>query len=318
LVIGGYDQNALQSPSVEIPVAAANNSRSLITQVQSLVVANTFNGTLSAIFGLPSLSMALDTGVSQIWLPKVVCDKLAEALALTYDPSTELYLVNDTTRVKLLDLAPDFTFTIAANATSSDTVNIVLPYAAFDLVVGQPFYNTSRHYFPIRRATDEKLYVLGRTFLQEAYLVVDWQRGNFSVSQAQHQVVERDIVPIRSVSSEQTKHSGLSPGLIAGVVVAVAVGVFIAAVAGYFLWRRKRARAVTTPEEAASLYPKEKKEDGTMELSGIGAPVAEAYSTQVHELHQDLPRQQLMSTPIYELPGERVERELDASVKAEK
>ena len=262
--------------------------------------------------------MAIDTGVSQLWLPKVVCDKLEEGLSLTYDPSTELYLVNDTARVKLLELAPDFTFTVAANSTSSDTVNIILPYAAFDLEVSQPFYNTSRHYFPIRRAADEELYVLGRTFLQEAYLVVDWERGNFSVSQAQHQVVERDIVPIRSASSEPTKHNGLSPGPIAGVVVAIVVAICIAAAAGYLLWRRRRARAATTRDDTTSSYPEDKKELGGMELSGVGTPAAEAQSTPLHELYQDSARQQLMSTPIYELPGERVERELDASAKAEK
>lgn len=317
MVIGGYDQNALQSPSISIPVAT-NNSRSLVTRMQSLVVANTLTGTLSAAFGLPSLQLAIDTGVSQLWLPKVICDKLEEALGLTFDPSTELYLVNDTTRNKLLDLAPEFTFTLAANATSSETVNIVLPYAAFDLMVSQPFYNTSRHYFPIRRAADEKLYVLGRTFLQEAYLVVDWERGNFSVSQAQHQVTERDIMPIRSVSSESTKHSGLTAGLVAGVVVAIVAVVLIAAAGGYFFWWRKRARARTTREDLASPYPDEKKDHDAIELSGAGALVVEANSSPVHELHQDSPRQQLMSTPLYELPGERVERELDANLKADK
>lgn len=317
MVIGGYDQNALQSPSISIPVAT-NNSRSLVTRMQSLVVANTLTGTLSAAFGLPSLQLAIDTGVSQLWLPKVICDKLEEALGLTFDPSTELYLVNDTIRNKLLDLAPEFTFTLAANATSSETVNIVLPYAAFDLMVSQPFYNTSRHYFPIRRAAGEKLYVLGRTFLQEAYLVVDWERGNFSVSQAQHHVTERDIMPIRSVSSEPTKHSGLTAGLVAGVVVAIVAVVLIAAAAGYFFWCRKRARARTTRGDLASPYPDEKKDHDAIELSGAGALVVEANSTPVHELHQDSPRQQLMSAPIYELPGERVERELDASLKADK
>lgn len=296
----------------------ANNSRSLVARMQSLVIANTLQGTLSAAFGLPSLQMAIDTGVSQLWLPKVICNKLAEALGLTFDPSTELYLVNDTTRAKLLDLAPEFTFTLAANATSSETVNIVLPYAAFDLTVGQPFYNISRHYFPIRRAADEKLYVLGRTFLQEAYLVVDWERSNFSLSQAQHQVMERDITPIRPVSSEPTKHSGLNSGLVAGVAVAVSVAALIAAAAGYLLWRRKRARAVASREDVASPYPDEKKDHDAMELANVGGLLVEANSTAIHELHQDSSLQQLMSTPIYELPGERVERELDANVKAEK
>jgi hypothetical protein len=286
--------------------------------MQNLVVANTLNGTLSATFGLPTLQLAIDTGVSQLWLPKVICDTLSEALDLTYDPTTELYLVNDTARSKLLDLAPDFTFTLAANATSSDTVNIVLPYAAFDLEVSQPFYNTSRRYFPMRRAADEKLYVLGRTFLQEAYLIVDWERGNFSLSQARHQTTERDIVPIRPVRDKPSKHAGLSTGIIAGIVVAVSVAVLIAGAVGYMLWRKKRSRTAFIKEDVASAYPDEKKDHGAMELSSMGALLAEANSTPVHELHHESSRQQLMSTPVYELPGERVERELNANAKAEK
>jgi hypothetical protein len=286
--------------------------------MQNLVVANTLNGTFSATFGLPTLQLAIDTGVSQLWLPKVICDTLSEALGLTYDPSTELYLVNDTARVQLLDLAPDFTFTLAANATSSDTVSIVLPYAAFDLEVGQPFYNTSRRYFPMRRAADEKLYVLGRAFLQEAYLIVDWERGNFSLSQARHQITQRDIVPIRPVSDEPSKHAGLNAGIIAGIAVAISVVVLIAGAVGYMLWRKKRSQAAFLHENVASPYPDEKKEHGAMELSGMGALLAEANSTPVHELHHESFRQQLMSTPVYELPGERVGRELDANGKAEK
>jgi hypothetical protein len=286
--------------------------------MQNLVVANTLNGTFSATFGLPTLQLAIDTGVSQLWLPKVICDTLSEALGLTYDPSTELYLVNDTARVQLLDLAPDFTFTLAANATSSDTVSIVLPYAAFDLEVGQPFYNTSRRYFPMRRAADEKLYVLGRAFLQEAYLIVDWERGNFSLSQARHQITQRDIVPIRPVSDEPSKHAGLNAGIIAGIAVAISVVVLIAGAVGYMSWRKKRSQAAFLHENVASPYPDEKKEHGAMELSGMGALLAEANSTPVHELHHESFRQQLMSTPVYELPGERVERELDANGKAEK
>lgn len=282
------------------------------------MVANTLNGTLSATFGLPSLQMAIDTGVAQLWLPKVICDKLAEALGLTYDSSTELYLVNDTARTKLLDLAPEFTFTLAANATSSETVNIVLPYAAFDLMVSEPFYNTSRYYFPIRRAADEKLYVLGRTFLQEAYLIVDWEQGNFSVSQARHQVSERDIVPIRAVSDEPTKRSGPSAGIIAGIVVAISVALLVAGAAGYILWRKKRSVSALSQDNTASPYPDEKKDRDAIELSGIGCLMAEANSTPVHEMHHESSRQQLMSTPIYELPGERVERELDASARAGK
>lgn len=297
---------------------ATNNTRSLVTRVQNLVVANTLNGTLSATFGLPSLQMAIDSSVSQLWLPKVVCDEFSDALGLTYDPSTELYLVNDTAHKALLDLGPDFTFTLAANATSSETVNIILPYAAFDLEVGQPFYNTSRHYFPIRRAADEELYVLGRTFLQEAYLIVDWERGNFSVSQARHQNGERDVVPIRPSQDESGKQPGIKTGTVAGIVVGIVAAILVTAAAGYIVWRKKRSQAAHVEERTASPYPDDKKDSAAVELSGIGPLMVEANSTPVHELHQDTAHQQLMSTPVYELSSDWVVGELDADANAAK
>ena len=219
LIIGGYDQGLYQDPGVEIQVIA-NETRSLIAHVRSIVASNTLNGTLSAAFDLPSLPMAIDSGVSQLWLPPQVCENLAGALGLTYDNSTGLYLVNDTAHTRLLGLSPEFTFTVAANATSRETTNIVLPYASFDLEVSQPFYNTSRRYFPIRQAPTDDLYVLGRTFLQEAYLIVDWERGNFTVSPYKHQSTGQGIVSIPPLDDDDGEDPVvLRPGVIAGIAV---------------------------------------------------------------------------------------------------
>lgn len=313
LIVGGYDQDRYQDAGVEIPVTA-NRTRSLVTHVKSVVASNTLNGTLSASFGLPSLPMAIDSGVSQLWLPEKVCENLAGALGLTYDNSTYLYLTNDTARARLLELSPEFTFTVAANATSRGTANVVLPYAAFDLQVGQPFYNTSRHYFPIRRAPNEDLYVLGRTFLQEAYLVVDWERGNFTLGQAKHDSTEQSVVTILPPSDDKGGSDGLSPGVIAGVVVGVLAGVVAVALALYFFRRKRKAlRRTSDRDGTSSPFPEDKKETDASELSGMSTMPAEAHSVPIHEMHQDSPRHQLMSTPVYELPGATVGQELDAS-----
>ena len=40
------------------------------------------------------------------------------------------------------------------------------------------------HYFPLRRANGESQYILGRTFLEEAYVIADYERMNFTVLQA--------------------------------------------------------------------------------------------------------------------------------------
>jgi hypothetical protein len=312
LIIGGYDQGLYQDPGVEIQVTA-NQTRSLVAHVRSIVASNTLNGTLSAAFDLPSLPMAIDSGVSQLWLPPQVCENLAGALGLTYDSSTGLYLVNDTARTKLLELSPEFTFTVAANASSHETTNIVLPYAAFDLEVSQPFYNTSRRYFPIRQAPAENLYVLGRTFLQEAYLIVDWERGNFTVSPYKHQSTGQGVIAIPPVGDDEEEDTvRLSPGVIAGVVVGGLSGIIAVAIAAYFLWRRRKAlRRMADRDGTSSPFPEDKKEVDVSELSDTGTRVAEASSAPIHELHQDPLRHQLMSTAVYELPGVAVEQELD-------
>jgi hypothetical protein len=312
LIIGGYDQGLYQDPGVVVQVTA-NNTRSLVAHVRSIVASNTLNGTLSATFELPSLPMAIDSGVSQLWLPPQVCENLAGALGLTFDDSTGLYLISEIARKKLLESSPEFTFTMAANATSRETTNIVLPYAAFDLEVGQPFYNTSRRYFPIRHAPADDLYLLGRTFLQEAYLIVDWERGNFTVSVYKHQSTGQGVFAILPPDKDaEEKTLGLRPGVIAGVAVGVLTGIIAIAVAAYLLRRRRRAlRAKSDRDRTSSPFAEDKKESDLSELSDTGTRVAEASSVPIHELHQEPLRQQLMSTAIYELSGTAIEQELD-------
>ena len=292
----------------------ANQTRSLVAHVKSIVASNTLNGTLSAAFDHPSLSMAIDSGISQLWLPLQVCENLAGALGLTYDNSTGLYLVNDTARTRLIELSPEFTFTVAANATSRETTNIVLPYAAFDLEVGQPFYNTSKRYFPIKRAPTDDLYVLGRAFLQEAYLIVDWERGNFTISPYMHQSTGQGVVAIPPVEDDEAEGSttGLSPGIIAGIVVGALSGLAVIAIIVHVLCKRRKALQRSSDRDGTSSpFPEDKKDADMSELSDTGTIVAEANSVPIHELHQDSLRQQLMSTPVYELPGVAVEQELE-------
>lgn len=301
-----------------------NRTRSLTVGVQSMVATNTLNGTVSLTHELPGLEMAIDSGVSQLWLPSKICDDLAELLNLTYDPSTELYLISQTARSRLLDLLPEFTFTLAANVSSNKTVSIVVPYAALDMQVGIPVYNENTHYFPIRRAVNESLYVLGRALLQEVYLVVDWERSRFTISQAAHQTgLDPQIVPIPPLSDEVFESDEMGAGRVAGICVGVTVVVIVIFSTSYFLWRRKR-RPQEAEENVAgdegkrpgSPYPPDKKMDETAELSAADALIAEANSKQVYEMPQDQLSHQLMSTPIHELPAEMVERELEASPKA--
>lgn len=54
------------------------------------------------------------------------------------------------------------------NWETDKTVNISLPYAAFDLIAEYPLMPNRTRYFPLVRATNDTQYTLGRAFLQEA------------------------------------------------------------------------------------------------------------------------------------------------------
>lgn len=126
-------------------------------------------------------SFAIDSTVPQLWLPEDACALFETAFGLIWDDSLKLYLVNDTTRAQLLGENPVVNFTLVSGEQS---VNYTLPYSAFNLRLTFPFVNSSMYYFPLKRASGSALNMLGRTFLQETYVTVDYERSNFSLYQA--------------------------------------------------------------------------------------------------------------------------------------
>lgn len=274
------------------------------------MVKNSLEGTMSVPLNGSTFDLGLDSSVSHLWLPGPVCDSLAGALNLTYDPGTGFYLVDSTTHQSLIQAQPTFTFTLAANSSSSTTIDIELPYSAFDLQLSPPIYNTTIPYFPIRRAANESQYVLGRALLQEAYVVVDWERGNFTLAQVAQQNRAKQIVPIDPVEPQKSKT--MSPGEKAGISVAVVVAVIIAALERWLLWRSKRKAQQSCAwnggqdskegvEESADDHSDSKEQ--TTEVSKLqdASPDEEIMSTELLELHEDAVKHQLMSSQIYEL-----------------
>ena len=79
-----------------------------------------------------------------------------------------MYYVDEPLHQRLLKSNPTFTLKIANNKDTAPTVDIVLPYASFDLTMQPPLAVARTSYFPIRRAANETQYTLGRAFLQEA------------------------------------------------------------------------------------------------------------------------------------------------------
>lgn len=219
-------------------------SRDLLVGIQSILIDDPTTSFLS----VPILSF-IDAGVPHMWLPQASCDAFAKAFSLTYNSTLDLYLVNATAHTALLKQNPTFTFTISSDITSSspNTTTITFPYSAFDLelTTDYPGVSNTTRYFPIRRAANYTQYTLGRAFLQQAYLIADYERSTFSVHQALFDAAPEDLVTIPSLATAAaaaSQSSPLSAGAIAGIVVAAVVVLTGLCACVFFVRRRRRRR----------------------------------------------------------------------------
>lgn len=161
LTFGGYDGSRFVPNNLSI-TRGLDISRDLLVGVQS-ITSSTNNLLPHGIIAL------IDSTVPQIWLPLEACQRFEEVFGLEWDEDLKLYLVNDTLHEQLVKHNPTVTFTIASTTTSSDIINIDMPYGSFDLTATWPLTaNGTSRYFPLRRADNASQYVLGRTFLQQA------------------------------------------------------------------------------------------------------------------------------------------------------
>lgn len=116
------------------------------------------------------------------------------------------------------------------------------------------------YYFPLQRAQNDSQYFLGRTFLQEAYLIVDYERDSFTLAQAQFPSdgAGIELVSVLSPSYNTTSsnttsnHSraktGISGGAIAGIAVGGAAVLIAFALLLFYILRRRMKKQVQPPQ----------------------------------------------------------------------
>lgn len=246
LTLGGYDSNRF-TPTETTFGFGPDIGRDLVVNLKSIT---SDKSSPSDLLPNGQVSVYLDSTISTIWLPRTSCDVFESAFNLTYNSTIGHYLVNDSLHDDLLALNPSITFTLV-NSTGSE-VDITLPYAAFDLEVSYPIVEngTTSRYFPLQRAANETQYTLGRTFFQEAYLIADYDNGNFTVAPCawdEAKVADTHLGSILSPenaerannASQPSGSSSFSSGAIAGVVVGV-VAVIALLILALWLIRRKK------------------------------------------------------------------------------
>lgn len=245
LTLGGYDSNRF-TPTETTFGFYQDIARDLLVNLKSIT---SDKSSPSNLLPEGQISIYLDSTISTIWLPESACEAFESAFDLRYNSTIGRYLVNDTQHEALLASNPSITFTLANNTGSE--VDITLPYAAFDLTVSFPIVEngTTSRYFPLQRAANDTQYTLGRTFFQEAYLIADYDRGNFTVAPCawdETNVANTRLTNIVSPElTESTKQNdssgvaGISSGAIAGIVIGI-VALIALLLLALFLLRRKK------------------------------------------------------------------------------
>lgn len=261
LVLGGYDASRLVSNNV-VFIPDANHN--LNVGLAGLTV-STPSSTSIDILKETDIDLQINSNVAEIWLPVSVCKAFEQIFGLIFDESTDLYLVDDILHQRLLELNPTITFTLsqAASTGAAGTVEIVLPYGAFDMTAS-PFYqaiNKTSRYFPLRRGSNESQWTLGRTFLQEAYLVVDWERSEFHVYPRDWADKPTDIAAIvsprygRAIISPEDGPSKFATWVIVVITLGTIAAVVLFLASVWWVWRRhvrQRLLNASKPEKSGA------------------------------------------------------------------
>ena len=254
LTLGGYDSSRYIPNNLTISLGSYNDGAFLVVIQNITAIGNNLPTTelIPATFS-SSIYASIDSTVAEFWLPHEICTLFENTFNLTYDSHTALYLVSNTLHTQLLRTNPNITFTLGSEPIGGQTVDITLPYSAFDLTASPPYSGLKNQslYFPLRRAANSTQYTLGKAFLQEAYLIVDWERQNFSVSQCLWEAQpSTKLVPITPLNgsigtsngtqSSSSRPESLNIPAVVGIAVGAAVALSLFLFAVYFLcWRAK-------------------------------------------------------------------------------
>ena len=292
LTFGGYDTSRFNQSSNLTLAGGSDPYRPFLLGIESI----TSGG--NPLLSTPIIT-ALDSLVTQIWLPVSACKAFESAFGLVWNDTYQLYLLDDSQHSALVAKNASVTFTLSTgNGNSSDRLDITLPYAAFDLKASPPLAgNQTVNYFPLKQAANETQYTLGRTFLQEVYVLADYDHGLITLYEALYpdSSVQSNIVAIYPpnstgyTSSSQSNSHKISTGPIVGIVIGALVIIVCVGIGIKMHWN-KRGPISTATDGTSFADPEIEKEQ---ELDGkqvrgsrneLEAPIDDRQETLTPEL----------------------------------
>lgn len=282
LTFGGYDTSRLRIDSNLTLARGSDPYRTFLLGVESITTGET------ELLGEPVI-MALDSLVSQLWLPISTCQAFETTFGLVWNVKYELYLLDETQHSALIAQNASVTFTLSTGmSNSTERLNVTLPYAAFDLKASPPLTdNETSFYFPLKRAANETQYTLGRTILQEIYMLADYEHGQITLYQAVYpdSSVKPNIVTICPLNSTicngetpepVPKSHNLAAGAIAGIAIAaIVILLLVGALIWFKCFRNKRRDPPSTAECAEARNSSSAYSAGALDGKAMGSPRSE-------------------------------------------
>lgn len=279
LTLGGYDANRFLPHNVTFELNPIQQPEAFLNSIvvsSSMTKSNWPSSSLQLLAPTNGIYAVIDSSTPFLWLPKSICEQFAEALGLTYNQTLQLYTFdgNSSRHDDLRTWNMNFTFSFSDTSGPDNIVNITLPYAAFDLQLTYPYIpnttlqspDSSKYYFPLRQAASDNQYTIGRAFLQETYIITDYDRNNFSIHQAVHipdPIGNTSIVDITRpsdsklegppVERQPLQQHGLSKKLIISIAIGVSLGttlMILLAFLYYRCYRRKHDSGSTSNGKA--------------------------------------------------------------------
>ncbi|KAI0419143.1 aspartic peptidase domain-containing protein [Xylaria grammica] len=277
LTLGGYDANRFEPHNVQFSLNATTRQPQVLVRAITASVSDvgqaptewSDQSTSLSAFN-ESMTAMIDSSTPYLWLPTAVCDRFASALNLTWNETFGLYLFSDNDSLERYRSAPDlgftFTFSSADNTGNfgsptnmSGIVNITVSANAFIQSLQYPFKNLIDYgapaipYFPLKRAENGSQLIIGRSFLQEAYIITNYETSMFSLHKARFPDSPLRNTSIQTIAASPNspypgppppKHSqsgSINQNQIAGVVVGVCLGAIALITTTVLVRRRRRA-----------------------------------------------------------------------------
>lgn len=233
-----------------------------------------------------SAVIMVNPAVPYMYLPPGTCEAAAAHLPVTFSRELNLFLWDTTSAAygRIIN-SPSYLAFVFADRTAAN-ITIKVPFQLLNLTLEAPLVATPMQYFPCRSFDSAYgFWMLGRAFLQAAFLGVDFERNLTYLAQAPGPDMEQSVLverpagregletnPIEEWESSWMKRwtvlavdeaalaeqgaNGLGVRAIVGIVVGVLAFVVVACVGGWY-WRRMKRGRKGTPTVPGQEEPKE-------------------------------------------------------------